>query len=87
MANIKVKEITLEGKCPSCGKVETRTLTIQEFQELQKGDKYIQEILSERTPEFREFFLSGICANCWTKMQEEAEEDGGEIGDLEDALG
>ena len=92
MKNIKVYSITLEGYCAQCGKRETRTITPEQLNLLQEGNKLIQEIFPPSegySPAFREFFLgSNLCSDCWAKLEEEITEyEGGEVGDYEDAMG
>ena len=57
--------------CPSCGKPHSITVSIRDVEdgmaEYGKGAR-IQDAFPNFTPEEREFFMSGVCPDCWENM-------------------
>jgi len=43
-------------------------MTEQQCRELNKGEKHIQDILTDFSPEDRETLISGICPKCWDEI-------------------
>lgn len=62
------KKIKVTKKCWHCGKQYDFYLTGEQIWEMDKGDKKVQDILSELTPGDRELFISGICGKCFDEM-------------------
>lgn len=71
---VKDGKVCLERKCPSCGKVWNVVISVEQFTEMQTpGSKRIQEILPDVPAAEREFFLTGICPECWNNIFAEEE--------------
>lgn len=54
--------------CFSCKKDYEFELTEQQVSEIHDGEKFIQDILPDFSPEDREMFISQICPKCWDEI-------------------
>ncbi len=54
--------------CVHCTKVHNFAVSDQQIEELQAGQKHIQDILDNLEAPEREMFISGICPTCWNTM-------------------
>ena len=57
-------------QCLSCGEVFYFSITEEQAKDLQEGEKYIQDILSNFSPGDREMFISQICPRCFDMLFE-----------------
>lgn len=60
--------------CPVCGKNHGIVLNgnqIRRIADFMKNNKSIQNEFPDLTPEQREFFITGICDDCWNQMKNE----------------
>jgi hypothetical protein len=64
-------KVQFTRKCPSCGKPHSITVNIRDVEdgcsEYGKGAR-IQDAFPNFSPDEREFFMSGICPDCWENM-------------------
>lgn len=63
-------------KCPCCGKAGNVFLTIEQslrYKLFKDGVGHIQDLLSDLSKDDRELLLTGICPECWKKMEEDDE--------------
>lgn len=60
--------------CFNCNKTHSFMVSTQQLHELEKGEKKIQEVLPDFSPEDREMFISGCCPECWIKLFGEEED-------------
>lgn len=71
MDNATAGNITLANTCPICGKKHTLTLTKAEYykgmREREAG-ALIQNAFPGLNPSQREFFITGICDECWGNL-------------------
>ena len=68
---ITIKKITLERKCPVCGKVQELELTFEQYTAIQNAKLINNETISFLTSQQREFFISGMCDYCWDELFKE----------------
>ena len=64
--------VCITRKCPVCNEEWNYIFSKGQFksiQEWQEGCQRIQEVLIDFTPDEREFLISGICENCFKKME------------------
>ena len=60
--------ITLAGKCPFCqNEWIVQRVPIDGFTSWRMGE-HIQAALPSLTPQQREYLISGVCADCWSKL-------------------
>jgi hypothetical protein len=62
--------------CPVCKKEFVFDMTVEQMAALQIGEKHVQDILPDFTPEDREMFISGFCPKCWDETFVEDEQEG-----------
>jgi len=60
--------VNVSVTCPNCKKKSVLQMTEQQCRELNKGEKHIQDILTDFSPEDRETLISGICPKCWDEI-------------------
>ena len=63
--------VTVEMVCPMCGKSHTYTVPeqkVMEYIHYLESDLLIQDALASFTPYEREFFKSGYCQQCQSKL-------------------
>lgn len=68
--------VNVTTTCPVCNKEFVFEMTEVQFQELEKGEKHIQDILPDFKAEDREMFISGYCPKCWDDIFADDEEGG-----------
>ena len=66
-------KITLNPKCPVCGKPHSVTVEVQDLKDFREGRKHPQEAFSYLNDGQRELLITGICDACWEELF--AEED------------
>lgn len=61
----------IENQSILTGKVYEReiSLTLEEWEEIKKGERLIQDIVPHLSPDDREFLISGIPQEEWKKLQ------------------
>jgi hypothetical protein len=63
-------------KCPCCGKEDNLHLTPEQaarYELFKLGVGHIQDLLPDLSSAERELLLTGICQECWKKMEEDDE--------------
>jgi hypothetical protein len=63
-------------KCPCCRKESNLHLTLEQtgrYELFKLGVGHIQDLLPDLTNTERELLLTGICTECWQKMEEDDE--------------
>jgi phage FluMu protein Com len=61
------KKITLEKRCPICGKMNEFHCLESEYQKWLDGE-LVQKCFPNATPDERELMITGICPECWDNM-------------------
>ena len=66
-------------QCPFCNGWDEFQFTAEQmdryFHEYKTGDKNVQTVFPECTPEEREFLMTGMCRSCQHELFRELEED------------
>lgn len=60
--------MTIETRCPFCGKINEVNINEEAFFEWQYGGKNIQDVVPEMSATDREMLISGICPECQVKI-------------------
>lgn len=58
----------VKTKCPHCNKITVLEMTDEQYDDYCLGQKYIQDIFSNWSPDKREMLITGICPDCWKKI-------------------
>lgn len=64
-------------KCPCCGEEHPVHLTREQsfrYKKYLDGKGHIQDLLPDLTAEDREMLITGICPECWKKLEEDEDE-------------
>lgn len=67
--------VNVSVTCPICKERFIFQMTEQQYKELEKGEKHIQDILPNFSPEDREMFISGFCPKCWDQIFADEEDE------------
>jgi hypothetical protein len=59
--------------CPGCGTFQAVRVSVGSYISWQTGI-LIQDAMPELTDDQREFFITGVCPECWDKMNEEGDD-------------
>ena len=60
--------MTIETRCPFCGKINEVNISEEAFFEWQYGGKNIQDVVPKMSATDREMLISGICPECQVKI-------------------
>ncbi len=61
-------KITLNPKCPVCGKPHTVTVEAQDLKDFREGRKHATEAFPYLNAGQRELLITGICDKCWEEL-------------------
>jgi hypothetical protein len=67
------RTLTIETWCPGCGQTNRVPMTPDSFSAWQLGD-HIQDAAPYLTADEREQLISGMCPQCWNRMEESIQE-------------
>lgn len=64
--------------CIDCKKPQVvENLSLEQIEAIHAGEKHIQHILPDHSPEDRELFITQMCPKCWDELFKDEEEEGG----------
>ena len=63
--------VLIKKECPFCHRVFQNTFDADKYRQWKAGEGNVQDIFHDRTPDDREFLITGICPECWDKMEVE----------------
>lgn len=66
--------VTLKKPCPFCGRVQLKMFDSDAYRKWQAGAK-VQDCFPDRTADDREFLVTGICPECWDRLDKCSKED------------
>lgn len=69
MASVSIKK-----SCPFCGKVQQKVFDADAYRKWQNGAN-VQDCFPDRTADDREFLITGICHECWDRLDECSKEE------------
>lgn len=65
---VGIKKLTLERKCPTCGKVQELELTFEDYNTVLNARLINAQTVPFLNASQREFFISGLCDYCWEEL-------------------
>lgn len=70
MASVLIKK-----SCPFCYRHQQLWFDADKYQKWKAGEGNVQDIFPECTPDEREFLITGICSECWERLNSMSEGD------------
>lgn len=67
----------ISNKCPMCGKESVVSITPKQeigYLFFREGIGHIQDLLPDLSANDREILMTGICPDCWKKMEDDEDE-------------
>lgn len=66
--------VLIRKPCPFCGRVYQKLFDADAYRKWQNGAK-VQDCFPDRTADDREFLITGICPECWDRLDECSKEE------------